>query len=169
MTERSAFMAKRKTNEDERPPPPVTGRTFQQYVNANVLPGPYGVFRDSAETEARLAGGRRGLIGSELDAFVKRRLERLPSGTISVRTARRWLKVKLTARCSTVRVQTSIRLAQALGFQWHKKGRRGMFVDGHEREDVVKHRDALIKAYLEVCFLSNALIPFTDSVPGLLA
>ena len=110
-------MAKKKTDPDERPPPPVIGRTFQAHVNNTVLPGVYSKFCELAGEDARADGKKRelrddgptlpgmegvgrGAGGASLDdadanleAYVERRLKALPRGRISIRTARRWLKV----------------------------------------------------------------------------
>ena len=86
-------MAKKKTDPDERPPPPVIGRTFQAHVNNTVLPGVYSTFCELVADDARADGKKRALSGASLEAHVQRRLEALPRGQISVRTARRWLKV----------------------------------------------------------------------------
>lgn len=86
-------MAKKKTDPDERPPPPVIGRTFQAHVNNTVLPGVYSKFCELAGEDARADGKKRELTGANLEAHVERRLKALPRGRISIRTARRWLTV----------------------------------------------------------------------------
>ena len=88
-------MASRKKDAKDRPPPPVTGRSFQKFVNETVLPGPYAQFKMRALDNARVEGVDEGLHGEALDAHVQLRMKQLPNHNISVRTARRWLKVRV--------------------------------------------------------------------------
>jgi len=102
-------MGKRKTDPDERPPPPVTGRTFQKIVNEEVLPSRYAALVASKTKEAEEEARQAGLSGSAARDFVQARLDALPRGEISVRTARRWLRV-----CARVQLRARVVLLHSV-------------------------------------------------------
>lgn len=106
-----------KKHPDERPPLPITARRLAEHVNKNILPGFIAHLVHSTEVELSGCGdpNRR----AELEGTLKFLRTRT---SIKPRTAARWLN--------------------HLGFKWNRIARRGMYVDGHEREDVVKYRQA---------------------------
>lgn len=125
---RTAFINKRKKQPGEVPPRPVTAAWLAAIANDELLPRSVAAARARAKANA-LAKARAGnLTAEETAAAVAKAESSVPADHISTTTARRWLR--------------------ACGFKYFVRAERGLYIDGHERPDVIIDRRRFLAKFL---------------------
>lgn len=121
-------MNERKKQPGEVAPRPVTAAWLAALANTELLPKSIAAARQRARTKAELMAQASNLSPEDTAAAIAAAENGVPKDTISTSATRRWLR--------------------ACGFKYFVRVERGLYVDGHERPDVVIDRRRFLSRFL---------------------